>query len=255
MKPVTTVIHSEIGDNVHIHCSSLSAFAGSLVGLVQQAHNFLCTHPQDTLSKHFSFTYDGMEVATQSSKHTQLMDEVAAMIDLLPVIYCRLDKSDPKLYKLVGSFKENQNLRDYEYRLKDARSLVAQQIVRNTENALDVAYLRDLLASCNTQPLVIQALAEGWTRENGQVEDFADYCQGDSWSLFDPSKVDTRDAVREFTASSFVVDLSNLTLGNEQLDGLVKDINDQGIAAAKHEKGVVFYYTPYYVDQDEPAGF
>lgn len=257
MTPKTTIINNKMGGDFRIHCTSLSGFAGSLVGLVDQAHTFLCTSPQDIFNEHFSFSYDGVEVTTYPSKHTELLDEVSAMLDLLPAIYGRLDKTDPKLYKLVGSFRDNQVLRDFEYRLKEAKQQVTQQLLRDQENALDMAYIRDLLASCHTQPLVKQALAEGWTREQNKCDDFFDYCQGDGWHVFDPSKVDARTAVRQFEPTPFVVDLSSLMLSTEQIDTLVKDLNEQTIVTAKHEKGVVIYYTPYYVDEDEdePHGF
>jgi len=255
MTPKTTVTHNGLGGNINICCSSLSAFAGDLVGLVQQVHKFLCTNPQDNFTKHFSFTYDGVEVVTHPSKHTQFMDDVSALIDLLPVAYSRLVESDPSRYQRVGSFKENQILRDFEYRLKEARNLAAQQIVRNSENALDMAYLRDILASCHTQPLVNRALIEGWTREQNISADFTGCCQGDGWVVFDPSKVDARTAVRQFEPKSFVVDLTSVMISNEQLDTLVKDLNGRDIATAKHEKGVVIYYVPYFIDEHEGDGF
>lgn len=250
LKTNTKVNHDLLAQgDLQIHDHRLSNFAGTLPEFLVYLNGFVKENPTRVATELFNYSYEGVEVLPVETEHKELIDEVSAMIRLLPMVANLIYYVTPEHPVPLGTFKDNKELREHDHQLKWLKRITVDLIVREQTRPQDTANiqladalvnLRGRLTECQQNAFVQKAIAENWI--NPSFADLDDCCS--EFGAYVDHDFDNNGQLVQVTPSSIYVDLAALYLTHEQKMAIIKEAVDLGVPTTWHPLGVQIHYLP-----------
>lgn len=244
LKTNTQVNHELLPrDEVTILDHRLSNFAGTIPEFLVYLHGFVKDNPMHIDTGLFDYTYEGVTVTPVETDHQELVDEVTAMLRLLPTVYVRIGMLSVVNREPLGRFEDHKELREHEHQLKWLRRITVDLIVREITRPLDtaniqltdaVANLRARLDECKNNRFVKQAVDEKWIKP--LYWDPLDCCG------YNYETIETDEPVTEVTPRTFYIDLVALYLSHDEKLAIMKEARDLDVPVTWHPLGMQLHY-------------